>query len=145
MTGDTAEEIYHAIIMDRARRPRHQGRLTQVDAEAEERNPLCGDRVSVQVALDAESRITGVAHQARACAICMASADLIAEIVPGMMEMEARQAALAFEASLRDGETAEGAERLAPLRVFQPLREVPSRIPCAVLPFRALVKALDDR
>lgn len=141
MTQDSAEAIYHATIMERARRPRHQGRLEVFDAEGEARNPLCGDRVSVQLTCTAEGRIGRVLYHARACAICTASADLMAEIVPGMTPAEVAATAREFEAALRKRQPL-AAEN--PLACFQPLSDVPSRISCATLGWTALLSALKD-
>lgn len=139
MTGATLDDIYHATIMDRARRPRHQGRLSAFEREAEARNPLCGDRISVQVARGAEGRITALGYQARACAICMASADLMAEMVPGMTAAEVRAKAEGFEAALRERQPIPPED---PGALFQPLSSVPSRIGCATLGWQALCAAL---
>lgn len=142
MSETTAEEIYHATIMERARRPRHHRLLAEPAAVADERNRLCGDRILLHLGRNAEGRITAVGYQARACAICMASADLMAEIIPGMTGEEARQAAASFEQSLQSGGGIKADDRLAPLGIFEPLQAVPSRARCALLPFKALEKAL---
>lgn len=139
MTSETAEAIYHATIMERARRPRHQGRLEAPAAEAEMRNPLCGDRISLQLTRHADGRIHALAFQARACAICTASADLMAEMVPGMTAEAAADTATGFEAALRQ---ARPMPPESPLACFQPLAAVPSRISCAMLGWQALLKAL---
>jgi nitrogen fixation NifU-like protein len=140
-----AEEIYQAVIMDRARHPRHQRRLEVFDAEAREVNPLCGDRVTVRLRCDAGGRITELGYEARACAICLAASDLMAEIVPGMTAVEVNAAAGGFEAAIRSGEAIGDDSVLSPLRPFQALRDTPSRIGCATLGWRSLSMALRDR
>ena len=142
MSGIEAEDIYQAAIMDRARRPRHQGRLSEFDAEVQETNPLCGDRVTLTLRRDTDGRIAAIGYHARACAICLAATDLMAEIVPGMTAEAARDASVTFEAHLRDGGGIAADSVIAPLQPFQPLRDVPSRIGCAMLGWRALNAAL---
>lgn len=142
MSAATAEDIYQAAIMDRARRPRHQGRLDEFDVEVQETNPLCGDRVALTLRRSADGRIDAVGYHARACAICVAATDLMAEIIPGMTAEAAQWAATSFEAHLRDGTSIPEDSVIAPLSPFQPLRDVPSRIGCATLGWRALTKAL---
>jgi nitrogen fixation NifU-like protein len=144
MSVAEGEDIYQAAIMDRARRPRNQGRLLDFDVEVQETNRLCGDRVTLNLRRDAEGRIAAVGYHARACAICVAATDLMAEIIPGMTAETAREAAAEFEARLRDGEPMADDSVLAPLLVFRPLRDVPSRIGCATLGWRALLKALTE-
>jgi nitrogen fixation NifU-like protein len=142
MSATGIEDIYQAVILDRARRPRHQGKLSEFDVEVEETNPLCGDRVTLTLRRDPEGRIAAVAYRARACAICVAATDLMAEIIPGMTAETACSTAKTFEARLRDGGAIADDSVIAPLRPFQPLRDVPSRIGCATLGWRALGKAL---
>jgi nitrogen fixation protein NifU and related proteins len=142
MSETTADDIYQATIMDRARHPRHQGRLSDFDIEVQETNPLCGDRVTLQVRRDPEGRVAAIGYHARACAICVAATDLMAEIVPGMTAETVRSSATIFEARLRDGDPIPENSEIAPLRAFQPIHDVPSRIGCATLGWRALVRAL---
>ena len=128
--------------MDRARRPRHQRRLEAVTVEAEARNPLCGDRVSVQLDIGAEGKITALGYQARACAICIAATDLMAEIVPGMDAAAVTQAATGFEDALRSGRTIPAGSEIAALTPFAPLHGTLSRISCALLGWTAVTTAL---
>lgn len=145
MTEASAEALYHDVIMDRARRPRHQQVLEAPAEIVEERNPLCGDRVLLHLRRDPEGRVAALGYQARACAICVAATDLMAEIVPGMTAPEVEQAARRFHHNLRGGADADWEPPLAPLQVFAPLSTVPSRITCALLPFTALTRALGSR
>jgi nitrogen fixation NifU-like protein len=145
MSTTTAEDIYQAAIMDRARRPRHQGLLSDFDVEVQETNPLCGDRVALTLRRSADGRIDAVGYHARACAICVAATDLMAEVIPGMTTEAAQSAATSFEAHLRDGAPIADDSVIAQLRPFQPLRDVPSRIGCATLGWRALTKALSAK
>jgi nitrogen fixation NifU-like protein len=142
MTAAEDDDIYQAAIMDRARRPRHEGPLRDFDVEVQEANRLCGDRVTLTLKWNPEGRIAALGYQARACAICLAATDLMAEIIPGLTAEQARSAALAFEERLRDGVGIPDDSVIAPMRPFQPLRDVPSRIGCATLGWRALVAAL---
>ena len=144
MNATEVDDIYQAEIMDRARRPRHKGLLAVSDVEVQETNPLCGDRVTLSLRWGEGRRIEAVGYHARACAICVAATDLMAEMVPGMADDEARETARSFESKLRTGESIPETGVLALLRPFQPLRDVPSRIGCATLGWRALVAALKD-
>jgi nitrogen fixation NifU-like protein len=138
---DSAEDIYQAAIMDRARRPRHQRALDPFDAEMRETNPLCGDRVTLRLRCDGD-RIAAVGYEARACAICVAAADLMVEAVEGLTATEAVALGARLESGLRAGDAMPVEGPLAALRVFAPLHDTPSRIGCATLPWRALAKAI---
>jgi nitrogen fixation NifU-like protein len=142
MTMSDAQDIYNATILERARSPRHKHRLETFDAEARETNPLCGDRVVVRLRCDTEKRIAAIGYEARACAICIAAADIMAELVEGLATEDARIMAEMFEQALRSGAQISADLGMEPLRVFAPLHETPSRIGCAILPWRSLTRAI---
>jgi len=75
--------VYRAIIIEHFRQPRNRGPLADANRSAEGANPLCGDRIRVQLRVDdgtiAEARFT-----ADACALCIAAASLLTEHVRGM-------------------------------------------------------------
>jgi nitrogen fixation NifU-like protein len=77
--------IYSDTILDRFRHPRYLGELPAPDAAHEDVNPLCGDRIRVEVRLDGDGPqvIDAVRYRGDACAIALASADLLAEMVEG--------------------------------------------------------------
>jgi nitrogen fixation protein NifU and related proteins len=136
-----AADIYQAAIMDRARRPRHQKLLEAAVVEAEERNPLCGDRVLVQLDFTDDGRIAAFGYRARACAICIAATDLIAEIVPGMDSTSVNRVAASFETALRRGDPIPGDSTIASFAPFAPLHDTPSRLQCALLGWQAVAAA----
>jgi nitrogen fixation NifU-like protein len=142
MSAQDLGDIYHRMILERARNPRHQHRLEPFDAEVREVNRLCGDRVTLRLACRATDCIAAIGYEARGCAICMASSDVMAELVPGMTALEARMAARHFERALRSGEAVGWDGRMAVLSLFDPLHGTPSRIGCATLPWQALRQAL---
>jgi nitrogen fixation NifU-like protein len=93
--------LYGGVILERFRHPRHFGELPGADAVHEDVNPLCGDRIRVELRLGAGRDIETVRFQGDACAIATASADLLAEMVEGRpvsdalrLEREALLAAL---------------------------------------------------
>jgi len=137
MTDDT---LYQDLILERARTPRHAGRLVCADAEAEGNNPMCGDRLSLQLRLAPDGTIAEAAHEARGCAISLASADLLADAVRGLHPGEARALAERFTDMVRTGD-AEAS--LGDLRALAGVHEFRSRIRCATLAWSALGAALD--
>jgi nitrogen fixation NifU-like protein len=142
MNAPELDDIYNRAILDRARHPQHQHRLEPFDAEVREVNPLCGDRVTLRLTCDGAGRIDAVGYEARGCTICMASTDFMAELAPGMTSAEAQLAASDFEHALRSGDASAWDGRMAVLSLFAPLHDTPSRIGCATLPWKALVRAL---
>ena len=80
---ENLRELYQEIILDHSRHPRHFGALPSANHVAEGFNPLCGDRVKVYLQVDASNRITDVSFEGRGCAISVASASLMTEMLKG--------------------------------------------------------------
>lgn len=114
---------YGALVLEHFRRPRNQRALERPSASHEGFNPLCGDRVRIEVDID-RGAIRAAAFTANACAICSASASLLTERVTG----------LPIEAAARISD----AEALAALESDVPA----ARVACVVLPWTALREAL---
>ena len=115
--------LYSDVIRERWRRPRFRGELPGATASAEDVNPLCGDRVRIQVRVE-DGRVREARFAGDSCAICTASADVVAELVEGRPRAEA--AAL------------EPADVLGVLQTD--VR--PTRMRCVTLPLTVLGKAL---
>jgi nitrogen fixation NifU-like protein len=140
--GDAAlEELYQGIILDHNRRPRNQGTLPHADRVAEGRNPMCGDQLSVAVALDGE-RIADIAFQAQGCAISRASASMMTQAVKGRSRGEARALAARVRA-LVTGQPDSGGDDLGQLKALGGVARYPVRVKCASLAWHALTAALD--
>jgi nitrogen fixation NifU-like protein len=145
-TFDDVRDLYQEIILDHGRRPRNHRRLEHFDGAAEGDNPLCGDRISVQVQRDASGRLADIGFQARGCAICIASGSLMSELCKGRAVGEihalaenARALAKSGTAPEAEGWMAEALERLAPL---SGVAAFPSRVKCATLAWHTLEAAL---
>ena len=78
------DDFYKGYILDHYRNPRNFGHLERVDASAEDLNPLCGDTIKMELALDAEGRVEDVKFSGRGCAISQASASMLTESIKGM-------------------------------------------------------------
>ena len=77
------DDLYREQIIDRFKNPRHRGELDPHDYSYEDDNPLCGDRIRVDVRVDGQGIITEAAYSGEGCAISLASADLLTESVVG--------------------------------------------------------------
>jgi nitrogen fixation protein NifU and related proteins len=82
MTDGRGSLPYSDVIRERWRRPRFRGQLDNADAVAEDVNPLCGDRVRFMLRLE-DGRVRTARFVGDSCAICTASADVLAEMVEG--------------------------------------------------------------
>lgn len=140
--GDAAlEELYQGIILDHNRRPRNHGTLPHPDRVAEGRNPLCGDQLTVGLALDGEV-IADIAFQAQGCAISRASASMMTQAVKGRSRADARALAARVRA-LVTGQPDPGGDDLGQLKALGGVARYPVRVKCASLAWHALTAALD--
>ena len=142
---EALRDLYQDVILDRGRNPRHMHRLDPFDAAARGDNPMCGDEVEVRLTFAPDRTVSDVAFEARGCAISMASADLMADVVRGRDASAIRALAAEFEDFARTGETASSDAALEVLRPLSGVSEYRSRVKCATLPWSALVAALDGR
>ena len=123
MTPATRPGLYSDTIRERWRQPRFRGELPGATAVAEDVNPLCGDRVRMMLRLS-DGAVDAVRYTGDSCAICSASADVLAELIEG------QPAAAAAKVTSEDV-----------LAVLQAdIR--PTRMRCVTLPFTVLQKAL---
>jgi nitrogen fixation protein NifU and related proteins len=135
------DDLYHQALVRLAREANGAGRLEPPARTATLDNPLCGDRASVEVRLSGET-VEALAHHVRGCVLLEASASLLGRAAVGRTAPEIRAARDALLALLRDGRPApEGP--FAGLSAFAPVRLVPSRHSCVLLPFDALRAALE--
>ncbi len=134
------DQLYREVVLDHHRHPRGRKPLPRVDARAHGLNPVCGDEVHLQVALDGD-RITGVEVQGRGCAICTASGSIMAELIPGRSETEAGAFAEVFR-SVMHGKPVPPDVDLGDLEALEGVKNFPVRVKCALLPWVTLADAL---
>jgi nitrogen fixation NifU-like protein len=139
-------DLYQEVILDHGRKPRHGAKLAAYDATARGDNPLCGDRIALWLQYTPDGHIARAGFEAKGCAISIASADLMAEVVAGLDADAARALAGALQTLAKTGAApaldAPLAERLARLLPLAGVHEFPSRVKCATLPWHALLAAL---
>jgi NifU-like protein involved in Fe-S cluster formation len=140
MTPPAEDELYQAALVARAKQGRARGRLPSPQRSVTLDNPLCGDRITLDVNL-ANGRVSAIGHQVRGCLLCEASAEIIAVQAPGKTSADLAEAGAALSAVLKNGSAAPAGE-WSSLAVFAPVHRVKSRQECVLLPFEALHKAL---
>jgi nitrogen fixation NifU-like protein len=134
-------DIYNLRIRTLAQEAHGAGRLSHADASATRDSPICGDRVTVEVVLR-DGIVAAVAHDVKGCALCRASAAVIGQHAAGKAADEIVLAGNDLEAMLkREGPVPAGWEEL---ECFLPVRGMPSRHGCVLLPFEALCAALKN-
>jgi NifU-like protein involved in Fe-S cluster formation len=135
-----SEELYHQALVERAQAGRRRGRLAQPDRTVTLDNPLCGDRVTLDLKIEG-GRVVGVGHQVRGCLLCEAAAETIGQHGPGKTIIDLAEAGMAMSRMLRQGASAPEGEWSC-LAVFTPVQKMKSRHDCVLLPFEALASTL---
>jgi nitrogen fixation NifU-like protein len=133
-----SDQLYQERIVALAKAKTGAGKLASPTKSARRDNPLCGDRVTIDVKLDGQGKIAEIAHQVRGCLLCQASASALASVAVG------RDAAGIAELR-HDAERAIGREPGAahePFAAFAPVAAHKSRHECVLLPLEALGDAL---
>jgi nitrogen fixation protein NifU and related proteins len=141
------DDLYHQAILDLARRATGHGRLEAPQASVKVDNPLCGDRVTLDLDLK-DGRVSTLGHQVRGCLLCQAAAAVIGARAPGQTAAALRENTERLRQLIVDGSgAADGAavDGLWPeLAAFAPVHRHKSRHDCVLLPFAALSRALDQ-
>ena len=134
-------ELYQEVILDHNKRPRNFGRISAPSHRAEGYNPLCGDRLTLEVRVE-DDRIVDVAFQGSGCAISKASASLMTDAMKGRTLAEAHQLFARFHRVVTTPPD-QPVEDLGKLSVLAGVREFPVRVKCASLAWHTLKAALD--
>jgi nitrogen fixation NifU-like protein len=132
------DQLYQDRIVALAKAKTGAGKLASPTKSARRDNPLCGDRVTIDVTLDGQGRISEIAHQVRGCLLCQASAAALASVAVG--RDASGIADLRHEAERAVGR--EEGEAQEPFAAFVPVRDHKARQECVLLPFEALKEAL---
>jgi nitrogen fixation NifU-like protein len=138
------QALYRDKVLDHCRHPRNCRRIDAADRVAEGHNPLCGDKVTIYLRLDRDV-VKEAAFEAVGCAISLASASMLTEMVRGKRIAEVESVVREVEALFGpDGERSALA-RDTDIAALCGVRAYPSRIRCATLPWHTLHAALQCR
>jgi nitrogen fixation protein NifU and related proteins len=135
------ESLYQEIILDHYRNPHNKGLREPFDAEVHHVNPLCGDEVTLRVALkdaDGEPVVADVSYEALGCSISQASTSVLTDLITGKTVREAMDISAAFLELMQSRGNAEPDEDLLGDAVaFEGVSKYPARIKCALLGWMA--------
>ncbi len=132
-------DLYQQVILDHNRKPRNFRKIAGANRTAEGYNPLCGDRITVEVRVE-DGIVKDAAFQGAGCAISKAAASMMTASVIGKPQTEVDALFQGVHAMLTGANGA--AADVGKLAVFVGVREFPSRIKCATLAWHALRAAL---
>lgn len=132
------DQLYQERIVALAKARTGAGKLADPTRSARRDNPLCGDRVTIDVRLDGQGKIAEIAHQVRGCLLCQASASALAATAVGRDARDIAELRLDAERALGR----EPGEAKEPFSAFAPVAAHKSRQECVLLPFEAIADAL---
>lgn len=139
-----ASDLYKDVLMAHYRKPHNYGDLSDVDVVHRGSNPRCGDEVEIGVRFDGE-RLAKVAFKGRCCAICIASASMMTEVLTGRQRDDARRLCLEMTAWFNGADDGAVAAPPEPLPALTAVRPYPARHRCVLLAWEALDAALAGR
>ena len=138
--------LYGDLIMEHFRNPRNRDPIDGAQVEAAEFNPFCGDRVELQLGLDALERVNRVSARSEGCSIIQASASMLSDSLDGMTLEQVDGLAERFRTMMlagAQGDPPRPDEDLGDLQALEVVRQYPVRIKCALLPWTALQVGLE--
>ncbi len=140
--------LYQEVILDHNRKPRNYRVLENASHHAVGHNPLCGDHISVALNLNLDSEfaecIDCIAFQGESCAICKASASMMTAAVKGKTRVDAEMLIQEFLAMATGKLDPESPNHIGRLAVFAGVRDLPTRVKCAILPWHTLHAAFNS-
>jgi nitrogen fixation NifU-like protein len=139
-------ELYQQQILDHNKQPRNFRPIEEATTRAEGRNQSCGDQLTVYLKLD-QDVIRDISFVGKGCAISKASASMMTAALKGKTIQEAEAIFESFHDMVAGEEELEELEleELGKLAVFSGVREYPSRVKCASLPWHTLHAALENQ
>ncbi len=135
--------LYQEVILDHNRKPRNYGKLVHASHHAVGHNPLCGDRLNIALQLD-DDQINDIAFEGESCAICKASASMMTAAVKGKSRLDAETLIHEFRELATGKLDTNHPNHLGRLTVFSGIRDLPTRVKCAILPWHTLHAALNS-
>ena len=142
-------DLYQDLILDHGKRPRNFPVIDPADCEAVGHNPLCGDKLVLFLTVGTDGRIADAAFQGSGCAISVASASMMTEMLKGKTAAQAKRLWAYFEALCKSNAPDETVAKeldeddVARLAALAGVRHYPVRVKCATLAWRTLESALD--
>ena len=136
--------LYQEVILDHNKKPRNYGTLEHPSHHAQGHNPLCGDHLSVALQLQGET-IDQIAFHGESCAICKASASMMTAAVKGKTREQAQALTQEFLAMATGKLDLSQPNQIGRLAVFAGVRDLPTRVKCAILPWHTLQAAFHSQ
>ena len=141
------KELYQEIILEHGKNPRNLRKTNNFNKEAKGHNPLCGDKVHVYLKLDEKKKIEDASFEGSGCAISMASASIMTDLVKGKEAEEVKEIVNDFLGMIKENPELKSKnlkdEEKTKLMCLSGVKQYPMRVKCATLSWHTLISAID--
>tara|TARA_B100001093_G_scaffold470310_1_gene491706 strand:+ start:274 stop:747 length:474 start_codon:yes stop_codon:yes gene_type:complete len=143
------KELYQEIILEHGKNPRNFGKTKNFNKDAKGDNPLCGDNVKVYLKMGSDKKVEDISFEGSGCAISMASASIMTDLVKNKSEEEAKEVIEDFlkmitgETDLKNDLLTK--EEKTKLMCLSGVKKFPMRVKCATLSWHTLISAIDEK
>ena len=140
------KQLYQDIILEHGKSPRNLGKCEGYNHEAKGYNPLCGDKVHVYLKLDNGKKVESLTFEGEGCAISLASASIMTELVKGKSFEEAKEIMDAFLNMIKNTSEIQSnhldEDEKTKLMSLSGVKQFPMRVKCATLSWHTLNSAI---
>ena len=141
------KELYQEIILDHGKNPRNLRRTENFNKDAKGHNPLCGDKVHVYLKLNENKKVEDISFEGQGCAISMASASIMTDLVRGKEEFEVKEILNDFLEMIKEKDELKTnllkEDEKTKLMCLSGVKQYPMRVKCATLSWHTLTSAID--
>ena len=140
------KELYQEIILDHGKNPRNLRKTENFNKDAKGHNPLCGDKVHVYLKLNENKKIEDISFEGQGCAISMASASIMTDLVRGKEELEVKEIVNDFLEMIKEKSQLKNNilkdDEKTKLMCLSGVKNYPMRVKCATLSWHTLTSAI---
>ena len=141
------KELYQEIILDHGKNPRNKKKCDGFNKDAKGNNPLCGDKVHVFLKLNEEKQVEDISFEGEGCAISMASASIMTDLVRGKEENDVKEIVSKFLEMIKEKDEINTNllkdDEKTKLMCLSGVKQYPMRVKCATLSWHTLTSAID--
>ena len=142
------KELYQEIILEHGKNPRNFGKTSEFNKDAKGHNPLCGDNVHVYLKLNGQKIVEDISFEGSGCAISMASASIMTDLIKGKNEHEAKEIVEDFLGMIKENPELKSEylkeDEKTKLMCLSGVKQYPMRVKCATLSWHTLTSAMDN-
>ena len=142
------KQLYQDIILEHGKNPRNLGKYEGYSHDAKGYNPLCGDKVHVYLKLDNGKKVEGLTFEGEGCAISLASASIMTELIRGKSINDAKEIMNAFLNMIKNTSEIHSShldeDQKTKLMSLSGVKQFPMRVKCATLSWHTLISAIDN-